>query len=68
MNVGDRVVVVKGDRSGCGNSLIGEVGTVVRKAHPEWSWGCDVIVNLDSGLNDLAFESERELKLLKEED
>lgn len=64
MKIGDRVEVVA-TMEDFGESLIGERGTIVQKVNPEWKWGSDVIVNLDSGLTDLLFESEMELEKIK---
>lgn len=64
MKVGDRVLVVSSGED-CGESLIGEKGTVVKRVNPEWKWGSDVVVNLDCGLKDLLFESEIELEKIK---
>ncbi|MFQ4800982.1 hypothetical protein C4U87_00780 [Clostridioides difficile] len=63
MEIGDRIIVVSSEE--IGDSLIGEKGTIIKKVNPEWAEGADVVVNLDCGLTDLLFESERELEKIK---
>ncbi len=63
MEIGDRIIVVSSEE--IGDSLIGEKGTIIKKVNPEWTEGMDVVVNLDCGLTNLLFESERELEKIK---
>lgn len=65
MKVGERVIVVSGDHEGVGDTLIGEKGIIVGIVNPVWKYGCDVIVDLDSGINGLLFESDLELEKIK---
>ncbi|HBF1879717.1 hypothetical protein JY816_05800 [Clostridioides difficile] len=64
MKIGDRIIVASSEE-GLGESLIGEKGTIIKKVNPEWTEGMDVVVNLDCGLTNLLFESERELEKIK---
>ena len=66
MKVGDRIIVSGTDFDSDTSSLLGEKGTVTRLVNPDWKDGCDVVVALDCGIDELLFDSELELDLIKE--